>query len=325
MDGDVTDAATSKSISLFLAVLGVDLLSVGSYVALLIVLWRNDATRKRLFPRQLRSLASAGLCVYTLAIPTLIIDFWYLPGTLSGEDYSLACSSGFAIFRTFRLVNVLQETHIALTFLAQSLKWTKLLPVLNRGIPIVWSTGLALGVILQLVNPWTFSTTLEKCVPPRDADGHTEIDYGTVTTLSICFVTALASFLAIVRKTHMPAVVRRQNFQRAMCYPLISVLSFSLLIGSYVKIHLFWDPPWYFPTMVIMECSNGFLNSLAFAVQSRYASLQLREALDSGAEYVSFRVDFGGVDIVDIVCCSANSASDSGMNSEAVFEQPSKH
>jgi hypothetical protein len=314
--------AVEKSFPLFISVVGVDFLSMASYICLLCVLHRNQPARHRLFPRQLRSLAMAGLCVYTLGLPVLIVDFWHLPE--SYEMSSLVCSSGFAVFRACRLVSVLQETHIALTFLAQSLKWIRCLPILNRCIPLLWFGGLLLGAILQIVNPWRFDHRFDLCVPPTDAAGNVEIDYGTVTVLCFSFAAALASLLAIVRKTQMPAVVRRQNFQRAMCYPLISVASFSPAIVAYVRVSFFWDPPWYLPMMVLMECSNGFLNVLAFAVQSRYALFQLREAVVSGDspadECVSFRVDFGGVDIVDIVCCSANSMSGSGSQ-ETDFEQ----
>lgn len=100
------------------------------------------------------------------------------------------------------------------------------------------------------------------------------------------------------------------TFVRASVYALIAPTSHSMMVGAYFLPGLFHSPPWYFPLAATLKYSNGWMNTLAYALQSRYASRLLGQCEEEHEvpqtrgdvrDVASFSVAFGGVDIQDVL------------------------
>lgn len=280
--------------------------------------------RRRLFPRQLQSLAVAGFFFNIFLLPVLYIDLWTIPADgKQPEYYSNGCQYAYSILRTARFLSVLQQLHIALTFLAQAMRWVWALPLLNRAIPGVWLGGFALGVLDYTLSAWSFDIELNTCVEHND-----KADLVSVCSISLCAAISILSFACTLQRyassASGPISVRRKNYKRAAVYPAITVISYSGVIGGYMDTQLFSTPAWYWPVASILQASNGILNTLTFYSQSRYASRhdspfvqpgQLsaqHDARGGSADFASWHVDFGGVDVIDIRTVSATSSESGG-------------
>lgn len=285
---------------------------IANFCALICLTWlfitlsRNLAPshQSRLFPRQLRSFAAAAFISAVAGAPVLWLDIWNFQ-YIDPSVLAFVCGPVFLVFRTFRVVSILQEAHIAVTFFVQIVRWTSTLPVLNWGIPVVWLSGLVIGALEAWIFRWHFKEGF--CMEER-------VDWLSIVTVMVCLLIALVACIAAVitsLRGSAPGSVRRQNFKRAAAYPLVATLTFPPMLVAYIHIQLFVDPPWYFPFACCLECLNGILTPLAYALQSRVASsLQQGTATTATAnarlrgetaDFASFHVDFGGVDTVDLI------------------------
>jgi len=275
---------------------------------LFITLSRNLApgNKRRLFPRQLRSFAAAAFIATVAGAPVLWLDMWNFQN-FDQSVLAFVCGPVFLVFRTFRIVSILQEAHIAVTFFVQIVRWTSTLPWLNWGIPVVWLSGLVIGALEAWIFQWYFDFEFGFCFEKR-------VDWLSIVTVMASLLIALVACIAAVitsLRGSAPGSVRRQNFKRAAAYPLVATLTFPPMLAAYIHNGLFVQPAWYFPFACCLECLNGILTPLAYALQSRVASslhqgtattatpnVQLR---GETADFASFHVDFGGVDTVDLI------------------------
>lgn len=246
---------------------------------------------------------------------------------VSKSGLAFVCGPVFLVFRTFRVVSILQEAHIAVTFFAQIVRWTSALPALNWGIPVVWLSGFVIMVLEAGFFPWKFDDDAKLCVEEG-------IDWLSIITimvsLLIAIVVCIAALITSLRGSS-PGSVRRQNFKRAATYPLVATLTLPWMLAAYMRPALFVAPPWYFPFACCLECLNGILTPLAYALQSRFATSLLHQGngvatvavLARGplrgdtADFASFHVDFGGVDTVDLVSVVRTEATLTSVESTA--------
>jgi hypothetical protein len=301
---------TESALPWFLAVMISNCLSPLCYVWLLCKVRSNPLARTRLFLRQLVSLAFVGICVNVLIVPVIFINLRH--EAIASALKTTSCNTFMGLFRTARNVNLLQEMQIAMTFLCQSLRWQSILPLFDRcGLYLVWSLGLCLGVLAQVMYSWTYSVESDKCLPASN----TSVDLVSVVLLAGCVLVSIASCLGSLWRSTSPQVVRKQNFLRAAVYPVVTLVSYTPVLVVYFDISLLMKPRWYEPLGLMLECSNGMLNTLAFALQSRHAR-SVRSAnpgaLDAQtcagqAPFASWHVAFGGVDVIDMLPADAAS------------------
>lgn len=267
----------------------------------------SPSDRRRLFPRQLRSLAVAGLLVTTSAVPLVWVNFWHMQRG-PAED---VCAIVYNVFRPARFVSALQETHMALTFLAQVVRATKVLHCLNRGIPVLWILGLVLGVVDAVLYPFHLD---EHNICAQSGTGRIEVI--SICIIGSCVLTSVLASVATMVKasaSFTTLAVQRRFFKRAVWYPCISVISYApiLIVYSFPALQL----TRHFPAAVVFELCNGAMNAGMFCFQSHYASRLGGEGdasegdtarISDDIQFITtFHVGFGGVDVVELLSDSA--------------------
>lgn len=297
---------SSDPLAWFVVVLVVNCLSPVCYLWLLCKVRKNPLARSRLFLRQIASLAAAGIGFNVTIIPVIFINLRDRHGAASSMLQT--CNLFMFLFRTARNINLLQEMQIAVTFLCQCFHFQSILPVLHHcGLYLVWGVGLTLGILAQFVFTWTYDEDMDRCLP---AQSDPSVDLVSVVLLSACVLVSMASSLASLWRSKSPQVVRRQNFLRATVYPAVTLVSYVPVLVAYFDTTLLWFPQWYEPFGLMMECSNGMLNTLAFALQSRHARFVFHSTIDVRAcasqAFASWHVDFGGVDVIDMLPAAAS-------------------
>merc|ERR1711879_1128539 len=121
-----------------------------------------------------------------------------------------------------------------------------------------------------------------------------------------------------------PGSVQRSNFRRAAVYPLNFLITYGRMMVVYSNDSLLRNRV-VFSTGATLEFLNGLLNTVTYAMQSRYAAMlwkryqrdcELRSGQGerSGANEtaltLSFHVDIGGVDIVEVLASVTSSFSE---------------
>lgn len=290
-----------------------------------------QVTRQRLFPRQLLSLALACLLMNFSFVPVVVVDFSFV----SGEH---VCGPFYISLRTFRFIAVMQEMCIALGFFLQSVKWFSPLPILNLWTPGNWLVGLLLGTI-SATNHWEYNHGQSQCRFILRDETSVIVVFACVTCSTI------ATIATMVKSLSLPRSVAKRAFKRAVWYPAVTICTYTLPMVAYVRPELFTEPQWYWPLALLLELSNGFLNAAMFGIQSTAAlrgrmsdvddsqrlsrtsnrvSLRRQSTATSqqtegerrrsvARELVTFEVNFGGVEVIDILDTSITEEQEQDM------------
>lgn len=222
---------------------------------------------------------------------------------------SAGCMYMYWPLRTFRFISVLQETHIALVFFAQGLKLLRLLPALNRCIPYIWILGLLIGALTPIHMRDYWDPEYHRC------DFRCRKDFESIVVISAClFISCLATLAVLFRSARVPCSVARRNFHRAAWYPLVTLLSYTLLIVVYIDTGLIRNPSpsvWFLAGL--LEMSNGGMNALMFSIQFHSIAKESTSGFDAHGGPtrqphnrklrdlgVALSVDFGNNEVVDI-------------------------
>lgn len=273
--------------------------------------------RSRLFPRQLQSLALANIAFALILLILVSGNIAVYLGSNYEATFTFECHWAYLCFIPARLVCLLHEMHIAVSFFAQAFRKIVLLRVLNWNLSWLWVLGIVIGAISSLWNPWHFSLRVGTCVPLQWPA------MLSVVMVSACGVVCIASYLSVAsracneRFTVSPAIVSSRNYRRAAMYPLSFLLTYGPVLVSYCDRDLFSAYPWFSLLARTMEGYNGFVNTVVYYLQSRYASIQLKSGDTDGViAYegrqvcsitgririnVSYTVDIGGVDILELL------------------------
>lgn len=208
--------------------------------------WRGLPVRM-LFPRQLRSLAIAGLGQTCTILPIALVEQDLLPQSPS------VCDMLFSLYRTSRFLAALLEIHIAAAFFAQCRHWLSVLHCLDSSILWVWVLGLFLGVVDAFQVTWT-----------SDGDGcfGEGFDKILVWTLGTCIAFALITCAELFRSTwfSLPDGVRQRSYTRAAGYPVIALAVYLPWLLTYANPSLLTQPPWFTHLAACLGNSTGILN-----------------------------------------------------------------
>eukprot|EP00811_Abedinium_folium_P035814 NODE_8577_length_1485_cov_4.187776.p1 GENE.NODE_8577_length_1485_cov_4.187776~~NODE_8577_length_1485_cov_4.187776.p1 ORF type:complete len:405 (+),score=56.57 NODE_8577_length_1485_cov_4.187776:65-1279(+) len=295
----------------------------------------------RLFPKQLRALACADLFFSLTLFGTI------LPPYMPRAYQSFTCTVAHLLFGPCRLVSTLIESHIAFSFLLQSLHCSNRAKCLDHSLwPLVF-LGFVSGLLEAKDDGWVYVDHLEDCLPRKRC-------HLSMAVLVACFVVSMLAYVsAICVSCKAPFAVQRANFRRAAVYPLNFMLCYILVLylycatfaGKYYGEHMY-------ESCRAFELSRGLLNAGAYALQSRYVRhSRYLYARSSGEIYhpgtgqtrtldsdhsspnlgtrisgtwgdedpsMSFRVAFGGVDICEVSCCSSVRTQSSQLSREAI-------
>lgn len=258
----------------------------------LICFVRFNPSRRKLLPRQITSLAAAGILTNLADMPLVWADF--------SEDLMTStklpiCYTFFSASRMFRLVVLMMEAHIALGLLSQMSHWTWMLPALSKSIPAMWGLGVLLGALFVLFSPNPSFSAADGCVMPRR-------DHMTVIVMLLCLLLSISACLSAAIKTcrsTAPHGVRMRFLRRTTCFPLVSVLSWVMIILVYLDHDLYTAPSWFFPVACIMELSNPLMNAVAYLVGSSFSNFSNRRD-ETAVQPFSFRVDFANAQVINI-------------------------
>lgn len=257
------------------------------------------------------------------------------------------CYAAVNVIRFGRYVSIFSETHMAVCFALQCFRRFDDLDILNRLLFLVLPLGLFFTLVTLYSNgSMHYQASMGLCIK----------DHATTTvveTVSFCFFVSVVAYVALVQRAFavaMPGSVVSGNFRRALVYPANFFITYALMLFVWWTPGLVEDNPALFWTATTLERLNGFLNTCAYFLQSRYAKGQGMQKVirsptapmgdtltfmnDSGsprsmairscqAPYGSprlstrnkhnSRVEFGGVDIVDVAYIGAEAKRQSEM------------
>lgn len=291
----------------------------------------DESVRRRVFIKQLRSLLLSGSVQHAFFVPLLIVDFSSVSSFMSLRQRDRTCFWSYFGFRHFRMISMLQEWLIALTFLAQALRMHKLGPFLTRSIVLAWILGLTAGLVDDVAAPWYFARGAGRCEMERP-------DRVTLVLMASTFITAFFSYVFSCVKAWCigaPQSVVRRNFSRAAVYPFNFVVCYGLVLVAYVDPALFDDKDFLLVACCLESC-GGILNSSAYLWQSRraraaikrasHASLMNAEGAATGGRdcsschdnIISFTVAIGGVDIIEVAPLSREARRRAESQIEAI-------
>jgi len=289
--------------------------------------------RLRLFPRQLISLA---LCDGIWMIPFTFLAFVdFSPVLLYKNDVTDSfCRVGFSLFSCFRLTGMFHEMHIAVAFAMQAFRLKLAIVPLIKSIPLMWVLGFFFGLMTYFTSPFTFMTPESRVdngtvVVQRRGCFHEDVKWGVDVVIAMFgFFVCAGAYIVVIVRTYVwapPLPVWRDNFERASFYTLCYIVCYFPIVLAYMVPSLFQNF-WFFVFAVIVEAHVGLLNATVYAFQTRRGRKVLGDGgLEDAGSRVSmptpdfenriratsgvgairrlgsYRVDIGGVDIVDIV------------------------
>jgi len=281
---------------------------------------KSNTIRGRLFPRQMKSLAIANIVFAVILLILASSNITVYLGSDLNATFRFECHWAFICFIPARLVCLLHEMHIAVSFQAQAFRKTLLVHILSWNLSWLWVTGIGLGAISSWLNPWHFSLRAGTCMP-KSWRGNADIM--SVVMVIACGFVCVVSYCSVViracteRSAVTPAVVNSRNYRRAAMYPLSYLLTYGPILISYCEYDLFNSYPWFSLFARTMEAYSGFANTIVYFLQSRYASRQLKSGDANGALayeghqicsitgrmrlHGSYTVHIGGVDIFELL------------------------
>lgn len=258
--------------------------------------------RRRLFPQQLIVLAT-GDCVLHLSTVLRELAYCFLPVGRA----QLFCDHLHVMRACGVYTSVLVETHIAVTFALQAYRRFTYVDRMSGMLWILWLLSVGLVWVQFLVDPAGLGSD----------DDNLAMGFFPAIVCLTCFAICVVAYAAMVARmatSQMPETVARRNFLRAAVYPANYFLTYGLAIVLLGIIDAETHPQ----TRVVGDCLlnlNGLVNVMTYYMQSRYVntaaaithkdSTGRRSVLTTRTggrtmREVSGRVEFGGVDIVDV-------------------------
>merc|ERR1712137_879183 len=120
----------------------------------------------------------------------------------------------------------------------------------------------------------------------------------------LCIFLSIVTCLSAIIKTAFsgaPNSVRMRFLRKATCFPLVSVLSYAMLIMVYIDHTLYLKPSWFFPVAGVLELSNPLMNTISYFLGCSFAGSPNRTRVGSRRRNkFSFCVDFTSAQIVDL-------------------------
>lgn len=251
-----------------LTVCGANICSICGCTWLVWKLRRLDvATKNRLLPRQIFHLALGDIFFHAGSI-----GYWFLG--LSGSDVPRpwVCKASVTMFVSGATISTILEMHIAVALMFQAARSNRALLCLGRLFPWIWLLGgiITLSFAFKLVQA-SGAESLPLCSrhPPRD-------NVTSIVILSGLCVCGVAYLFAVVRTLRAPDAVRMRYWRLAVTFPVNFMLTYAPFVVYKLKPKLA-DVDWFIVMAAACLSLNGIGNTVAYALQSRYAT-QLRTA-----------------------------------------------
>ena len=259
--------------------------SFAACASLLIMLSRGAAgIRNRLFPTQLRCLATVDMFFVLSAAPFLMSD---AHPNFSPEAMDVICRWTNVFFTLFRHLSQWMEMHIAVSFALQSFK-VRSLTFMYRGLPCVCAPCLGLTLLSAFLSPWGYDCQESACIPLN----RTEVaDPVVVAGFFLCLSVCLSCYLVVVcrsRRRQSPYSVQARVCARTEMYISNVLVTYGPVFVIYLHPSFFNIGPLY-SVASVFEFSGGLLNTLTYALQSRYAA-----ALSGGPSPIRAEIDNSG-------------------------------
>ena len=224
----------------------------------------TSSFRSRLFPTQLRWLAVVDIFFALSSLP--------VPG-LSTEAHDVYCQWGQVLFNLFRHLSLWIEIHIALSFALLSFKM-RCATLMYRCLPCVCAPALVCTLLSAFMFPWTYDRHEGLCLPVRDRKG---ADPLSVADLSLCVCICSGCYIVVALRSRWrqsPYSVQTRVCARAEMYILNVLFTYLPVFLLYLRPTLLTNAPLN-GVASACEFSGGLLNTITYALQSRYAAALL--------------------------------------------------
>uniref|UniRef100_A0A7S1F5W1 G-protein coupled receptors family 1 profile domain-containing protein n=1 Tax=Noctiluca scintillans TaxID=2966 RepID=A0A7S1F5W1_NOCSC len=159
--------------------------------------------------------------------------------------------------------------HIAVSVLLQSLRrqHSGYIYVLY----FIWIPALVFTLISSSMYPRGYDRHLGLCVPLQPM---TYSDPLAVADFALCVCVCLSSYLVVSCRSRRssPFAVQTRMCSRTEMYVLNALLTYVPMFTLYLDDRLLTDEL-FNATAKVFECSGGFLNTVTYGMQSRYANV----------------------------------------------------
>lgn len=305
--------------AVWILILCCNILSIGACAWLIYKLRRlAQPLRKRLFARQLISLAVADLLFHIVDTVATYEIFGPLP---SGAWFETdVCMVIFTIFTSVRLVSLLQEMIMALSFLLLAFRWKRTWRQLIIGHLLwgSWVVGIVVGIPAQLLfTKWIWNKENEHCEPLQK-------DWTSLAAIALSGVLCLGAYVAVMLHSvslHAPGSVQRIYYRRASFYPLNFMITYLPVLILYMNPSLMHGHDWRWSIAATLESLNGAFNVATYAWQSHYANTiatcSARASVrPKNGRTQSWNVGFGPCEIIEIPSLLMDVADDGSFVDE---------
>jgi len=255
---------------------------------------------ERLFPLQLRILAIADLIFLLACLPTMMINHQMVPSFMQ-DWYGGMCEGLYIVLRFGRNAAILCEVHIAFSFLAKAFRCLALQQFASA-LRVVFIVAAVPTLMSSVQTPFTFDAVGEACGPAKWA---ASADNTSTFMMLACITVCLISYVTVIIRSlarGSPLSVQILVFRQAEMYIVNALMTYGLVLAIYLNRSLF-DNINLRVFAFTMENLGGLLNTLTYAMQSRYApalSGNHRGAVGAGPSRPSFRVEIGRTVIEEI-------------------------
>mmetsp|Transcript_64994 Transcript_64994/g.149111 ORF Transcript_64994/g.149111 Transcript_64994/m.149111 type:complete len:376 (+) Transcript_64994:36-1163(+) len=257
----------------------------------------EPAIRNRLFARQMRFLARSDMFLGSFLLAFSVVEnpkvklgselglplCWVTGvGSFLGRMLSMFCEVQIAIGVAF----VWYRKHAAVPFLLKTMNWM---------IPF--------ALFFTLLE-FTYSRTISYQSTRCNLRGQDTVDVAAAAPMTLCFLTTCLVYgFTVKQAVHSPQSARDGVVTATMMYPLnFLITTFPLLIVNY---HTRLGATRFYDVALAAEGMNGFLNTLTYFVQCKYAKASVHgEEASARHRDVSFHVMFdpAGAEVVRVSC-----------------------
>lgn len=255
------------------------------------------AQRKQLFARQMIHLAVADLLGIFVYVPMSMTEISTVMNSQLAKNGWTICRSLSLPFASFVAISSNIELQIALGFLCAQVRCLRLLRVVDWFLPLVWPLGIICGCLCGML---VMGYSEEKSNCSLIAGDHLDV-VPSIVFVGQC-VPMLAYVCAVCFACGAPQTVAQRVMLRSVMYALSCLFTYLPLVPYELSPALHKNKYWEFST-VLAICSNGFLNTLAYAIVVRGTNKLTRDgatlrsvsvqAEDDPLGFTSFHVAFG--------------------------------
>jgi len=224
--------------------------------------------RNRLFPLQMRYLAIADLGFVLFAMPVVLTEWDVLH--VSNETFEVVCKWDKMVMSFWRHLSLWIEMHIAVSFVCETSRIRRSL-FMYHSLPYLCLPCLALTLISVSAYPWRFDRHERVCQPVH----HMKLaDPVSVADFALCACICSVCYVAMVcrsRSRDLSHSVQARVCSRAEMYILNALVTYLPMFVLYLHPTLFNNDLLY-AFAAVLEMSGGLLNTLSYALRSRYAT-----------------------------------------------------